>query len=345
MLSWKNVNRIILNFQKCRNILILYVETQYLASLFKQDARYCVSTNFIMQNPWLLSIRPKTLPLALSSTIIGSCLAAAYGAFSWWVFVLAALTTLLLQILSNMTNDYGDFVNGKDTEERIGPERMVQSGEISPKVMLRGMIIVGLLCTASGISLIIIGTKGLAINSTLIFILLGVVAIIAAIKYTVGKNPFGYKGWGDIFVFIFFGLVGVIGTYFLHTQTFNFYLLLPAAAIGFLSTGVLNLNNMRDYEQDKKAGKQTLVVRMGLKNASYYHALLLAAACDSAIIYTLLNYNSHWQWLFVLSFPLLFLNAKKALTFKDPIELYPELKKLSMASLIFAISFGLGLIL
>jgi 1,4-dihydroxy-2-naphthoate octaprenyltransferase len=140
------------------------------------------------------------------------------------------------------------------------------------------------------------------------------------------------------------GLVGVAGTFFLHTQTLTLSILLPAAAIGFLSTGVLNLNNMRDYEQDKKANKQTLVVKMGLKNAFYYHALLLAAACDAVIIYTLLNYESHWQWLFIISFPFLFLNIKAVYKHTDPTQLYPELKKLSMATLLFALCFGIGLL-
>ena len=294
---------------------------------------------------WIQAFRLRTLPLALSNTIIGSCLAAADDKFRWSIFGLAALTTVLLQIMSNMANDYGDFVNGKDTAERIGPKRMVQSGEITPKTMLRGIMVIGILCAVSGVSLILIGTAGMDITNLLIFGILGLAAIAAAIKYTVGKNPYGYRGLGDIFVFIFFGLVGVIGTYFLHTQSFRWDLLLPASSIGFLSVGVLNMNNMRDYEQDKKAGKRTIVVAMGEKNAAYYHLFLVAGAVVLTIIYTLLNYHSLWQWLFVLSFPLLFLNLKKVFTYKNALELYPELPRLSMASLVFALTFGLGLIL
>ncbi len=298
-----------------------------------------------MTSPWLQSIRPKTLPLAIANTIVGSSLAYAYGAFSWTIVILAALTTLLLQILSNLANDYGDFVNGKDTEERVGPKRMVQSGEITPKAMLIALITTSILAGITGIALIYLGTKGLAINSILIFVILGIAAVAAAIKYTVGKTPFGYRGLGDIFVFIFFGLVGVTGTYFLHTQTISFDILLPAAAIGFLSTGVLNLNNLRDYEQDKKAGKNTLVVKMGEQNAIYYHLLLLAAAIDAVIIYTLLNYQSPWQWLFLIATPLLFINAKAVYYHKGVTELYPLLKKLSLATLFFAICFSIGIIL
>jgi len=294
---------------------------------------------------WIHSFRLKTLPLALSSTIIGSCLAASDDKFRWIVFLLAALTTILLQILSNMANDYGDFVNGKDNAERIGPKRMVQSGEISPKTMLRGMIVVGILCAVSGLTLIIIGTSGIAISSLFVFAFLGLAAIAAAIKYTVGKNPYGYRGWGDIFVFIFFGLVGVMGTYFLHTQSFRWDLMLLASAIGFLSAGVLNMNNMRDYENDKKASKRTLVVSLGIKKAAWYHLFLVLGAALLAVIYTLINFESAWQWLFLLSFPILFLNLRKVFTYNDALELYPELPRLSMATLVFALTFGIGLLL
>jgi len=294
---------------------------------------------------WIEAFRLRTLPLALSNTIIGSCLAAADDKFRWSIFGLAALTTVLLQIMSNMANDYGDFVNGKDTAERIGPKRMVQSGEITPKTMLRGIIVLGILCAVSGVSLIIIGTEGIPVTSMLLFGLLGLAAIAAAIKYTVGKNPYGYRGLGDIFVFIFFGLVGVIGTYFLHTQTFRWDIVFPASAIGLLSTGVLNMNNMRDYEADKNAGKKTIVVTMGVKNARFYQLFLIGGAVLLTVIYTLLNYHSAWQWLFVLSFPVMYLNLKKVFTYKDALELYPELPRVSIASLIFALTFGIGLLI
>ena len=294
---------------------------------------------------WIEAFRLRTLPLALSNTIIGSCLAAADDKFRWPIFGLAALTTIMLQIMSNLANDYGDFVNGKDTAERIGPKRMVQSGEITPRIMLRGIILIGILCAVSGVSLIVIGTEGIPVTNMLLFGVLGLAAIAAAIKYTVGKNPYGYRGLGDIFVFIFFGLVGVIGTYFLHTQTFRWDLLLPASAIGMLSTCVLNMNNMRDYEADKNAGKMTIVVAMGTRNAALYHLFLMCGAMLLAIVYTLMNYHTVWQWLFVLSFPVLFLNLKKVFTYKNALELYPELPRLSMASLVFALTFGIGLLL
>jgi 1,4-dihydroxy-2-naphthoate octaprenyltransferase len=294
---------------------------------------------------WIAAFRLKTLPLALSNTIMGSALAAGEDKFRWSIFGLAALTTILLQIMSNMANDYGDFVNGKDTAERIGPKRMVQSGEITPKTMLRGIIIIGIFTAISGLTLILVGTAGIDITNILIFGVLGIAAIVAAIKYTVGKNPYGYRGLGDIFVFIFFGLVGVIGTYFLHAQSFSWDLLLPASAMGFLSTGVLNMNNLRDYEADKNANKKTIVVAMGPQRAKLYHLFLVGGAILLAIIYTIINYRSPWQWLFVISLPVLFLNLKIVFSYKNSIELYPELGKLSMGTLLFAISFGVGLII
>lgn len=296
-----------------------------------------------MLKHWIAAFRLKTLPLALSNTIIGSALAVMDGGFRWSIFVLAAVTTTLLQILSNMANDYGDFVNGKDTAERVGPKRMVQSGEISAATMLKGMIVVGALCVISGVSLIWLGTLGIELSKILIFIFLGLAAIYAAIKYTVGKNPYGYRGMGDVFVFIFFGLVGVLGTYFMHTQTVHWNLILPATSIGLLSVGVLNMNNMRDYEADRNAGKRTIVVAMGKENARYYHLFLIVGAIISACAFTLLNYTSPWQWLFLLCTPIIFLNLKKVFTYKDSIELFPELGKLAMGSLLFALSFAVGL--
>lgn len=293
---------------------------------------------------WLAAFRLKTLPLALSNTIVGSALAVLDGGFRWPVFWLAAITTVLLQILSNMANDYGDFVNGKDTAERVGPKRMVQSGEITPKQMLTGIIVIGNLSIFSGVALILVGI-GLSFVKFLLFGLLGIGAIAAAIRYTVGKNPYGYRGFGDVFVFIFFGLVGVLGTYFLHTQGFRWDLLLPASTIGLLSVGVLNMNNMRDYEADKNAGKHTIVVTMGERKAAYYHLFLVAGAMLSAVVFTILNYHSVWQWLFLLCTPLLFLNLKKVFTYKNGSELYPELPRVSMATLIFSLLFLLGIML
>lgn len=294
---------------------------------------------------WIAAFRLRTLPLALANTILGSALASYYGGFRWSVFALAAITTILLQVISNMANDYGDFVNGKDTAERIGPKRMVQSGEISPRAMLTGIIIAGTLAAFSGLTLIIIGTEGIALNYLVLFALLGIAAIAAAIKYTVGKNPYGYRGLGDIFVFLFFGLVGVCGTFFLHTQQFSFSLLLPASALGFLSTGVLNVNNLRDYEADKNAGKMTLVVSLGVKKAQQYHLFLIIAALIFTAVYILISKPLSMQWLFLITVPLFALHLKKITSYSDAKDLYPELGRLAMSSFLYSLTFGLGIIL
>ncbi|MDD2995639.1 MAG: 1,4-dihydroxy-2-naphthoate polyprenyltransferase [Paludibacter sp.] len=298
-----------------------------------------------MINPWIQAFRLKTLPLALSNTIMGSALAVLDGGFRWSVFVLAALTTVFLQIISNMANDYGDFINGKDTEERIGPKRMVQSGEISAKAMLRGIIILSVLTAFTGLALILVGTAGIDITNILIFAVLGIASIVAALKYTVGKNPYGYRGLGDIFVFVFFGLVGVMGTYFLHTQTLSWEIILPASAIGLLSTAVLNMNNMRDYEADKNAGKQTIVVKMGIPKARIYHLVLISGAFTALGIFGIIRFESIWQWLFLLSTPLFAVNLKKVFTFNQGKELFPELARVSMGTLIFTLLFLIGILL
>ncbi|MDD3077627.1 MAG: 1,4-dihydroxy-2-naphthoate polyprenyltransferase [Paludibacter sp.] len=293
---------------------------------------------------WIQAFRLKTLPLALSNTILGSALAVMDNKFRWSIFALAGITTVFLQVLSNLANDYGDYVNGKDTAERIGPKRMVQSGEITARQMFSAIIILGNLSIVSGVLLILIGV-GLSTTKFLLFGLLGMGAIAAAIRYTVGKNPYGYRGLGDLFVFIFFGLIGVLGTYYLHTLSFHWDLLLPASAMGFLSIGVLNMNNMRDYEADKNSGKRTIVVAIGERNAAYYQLFLIAGAVIFMIIFTLINYRSAWQWLFLLSTPLLFMNLKKVFTYKSNLELYPELPRVSLASLLIATLFWLGVII
>lgn len=294
---------------------------------------------------WLRAARLRTLPLALSSIFLGSFLAYAYNKFSWEVFFLAILTTLFLQILSNLANDYGDAVSGVDNDSRIGPARAVQSGAISKKQMRNAIIVFVLLSFVSGSWLVAEGTRGLDMDFFVFFICLGIVAILAAIKYTVGKNPYGYIGLGDVFVFIFFGITGVGGTFFLHTHELQPDILLPAASVGFLSAGVLNLNNMRDLAEDSKAGKITLAVRLGIKHAKTYHILLISSAVICSIVFTLSNYLSPFQFLFALSFPLLFMNIRTVVTNTNPVLLDLQLKKLAVSTLLFVLTFGIGLLM
>lgn len=294
--------------------------------------------------PWIQAFRLRTLPLALSSIALGSFIAYYDGAINWKVCVLAALTTLFLQVLSNLANDYGDSKHGVDSEKRVGPMRAVQSGKIKPKKMKGVVILFMLLSLLSGLWLIYEGTKGISFSTVLIFLVVGLGAIAAAVKYTIGENPYGYSGFGDLFVFLFFGLVGVIGTYFLNTHTFKWELILPASAMGFLSAGVLNLNNMRDRVNDKVSGKNTLVVKMGIEKARWYHLFLLLGSVIAGLSYMLINYHSPFQMLFLLTIPMLWINVTVVFKNTIPEELDPYLKKLALTSLLFSLAFGIGLL-
>jgi 1,4-dihydroxy-2-naphthoate polyprenyltransferase len=296
-------------------------------------------------SPWIEAVRPKTLPLALSCTVLASFIAVADGSFDPWILVLASLTTIFLQILSNLANDYGDFKKGSDGPDRLGPRRMVATGKILPHQMKRAIAVTVVLAFASGSALILRGIESRNIALIALFFVLGSASIVAAIKYTVGKRPYGYHGLGDIMVFIFFGLIGVMGTYYLHSQHFKATLLLPASSIGLLSAGVLNLNNLRDYQSDKKSSKYTLVVMMGNKKAKIYHILLIAFAFTTTSIYAAIHFNSAYQFLFLLAMPLFINDIKTVLQNTQPLELNNELKKLALSTLFFSFSFGICCIL
>ncbi|GAA4457794.1 1,4-dihydroxy-2-naphthoate octaprenyltransferase [Nibrella saemangeumensis] len=295
---------------------------------------------------WIAAARPRTLPLALASIILGSFLALAAGQFSQRIFMLAALTTIFLQILSNFANDYGDAISGKDTAERVGPQRAVATGLITRKAMLWGMIITALLALGSGIWLLIEAFRDASPETFYLFLGLGFLSIGAAVAYTNGKRPYGYSGLGDIAVLIFFGWVGVLGTYFLHTLYFDFATILPATSVGLFATGVLNVNNIRDIETDAKTGKYSIPVRLGRERATAYHWVLLIAGMVCAVAYTLLvGWDNYLDWLYLLSFPLFILNGYKVATHRQPAELNPRLGQLAMTTLLFVLLFGAGIIL
>lgn len=294
---------------------------------------------------WIKAFRLRTLPLALSSAVLGSFLAYAHGSFRMEILLLATLTTLFLQILSNLANDYGDAMHGTDNLNRIGPQRFTQSGLIT-KSQMRNMIVVFILLTlASGSFLIITGLRHIGWKTMLMFFLLGISAIYAAIKYTVGRNPYGYIGLGDVFVFLYFGLLGVVGTYYLHSNTFDPWVFLPASAIGFLSSGVLNLNNMRDIENDSRSGKKTLVVHIGTRAAKIYHMILISLSILFSLVYTVSHFKSFYQFLFIITCPLFALNVIVVMRNTEPGELNRELKKLALSTFAFSVTFGIGLIL
>jgi len=294
---------------------------------------------------WIHAFRLRTLPLSLSSIILGSLIAASIDKFNSYIFILAITTTLFLQILSNLANDLGDSISGADNDNRIGPDRAVQSGIISKKEMKNMLFIFVILSLVSGSFLIYEAAQIITFQQALVIFAIGILAILAAINYTVGKNPYGYMGFGDLFVFIFFGLVGVIGSYFLHTGYLDWYILFPAASVGLLSAGVLNLNNMRDIENDSLTGKRTLVVKIGSKAAKNYHLIILTLAMLFAIIYSILNYTSLYQFVYLLSFPLILRNINIVIANQIPRDLDPELKKLALSCFFFSLSFGIGTLL
>jgi 1,4-dihydroxy-2-naphthoate octaprenyltransferase len=293
--------------------------------------------------PWLQAFRLRTLPLSLSCIIMGGFLASAAGAFRWDIFGLCVITTIFLQILSNLANDYGDSIHGADSADRKGPSRAVQSGIISATQMRTAVIVFVVLCLVSGISLLFV-SFGLEWRGIVFFLGLGVLSIVAAIDYTVGRKPYGYMGLGDISVLIFFGLVGVMGSSYLFTKTLQAYQVLPALSCGLFAIGVLNINNIRDIESDRKAGKFSIPVRIGRERAIVYHWCLIGTGWLTAIVYTLLTYHSPWQFLFVLSAPL-FLKNGLAVSKKPSHELDPFLKQMALSTLAFVFLFGAGIVL
>ena len=249
---------------------------------------------------WADACRPKTLPLACMSILLGSGLAFVAGAFSLAVLLLSLLTACLLQVLSNLANDYGDGMRGVDNTQRLGPQRALQSGALHPRQLRLSLFLVSALCLASGLALIRVA--GLGTADLLVFGLLGILAIIAALTYTLGRKPYGYAGLGDAAVWLFFGCLGVIGSYYLHAAPLHAGLLLPASACGLLAVAVLNVNNMRDIDNDRHCGKYTLAVRLGLPFAQLYHQWLLLAALLLFFVYLLLSdFPAVYSALFLLT--------------------------------------------
>lgn len=292
---------------------------------------------------WFSTARPKTLPLALASIIIGSALAYWAGKFDLITTLLAFITTILLQILSNFANDYGDHVKGSDTAERIGPLRAIQHGVITGEQLKMAVIILSALSFISGAALSFYAYEG--IEDLLVFLGLGVISIVAAITYTVGKKAYGYLGLGDLFVLIFFGFVAVIGVFYLQAHSLPAMIFIPAFGCGLLSVAVLNINNLRDINQDRKAGKNTLIVRIGSKNGRIYHAILLVLAVVSYLIFAILNFEHWYNYLFLLAVPLLVKHGLFVYRHQDPIELRPILGQMAGLALITNLLFSLGIFL
>lgn len=289
-------------------------------------------------------MRPRTLVLALAGVVLGQLLAAADGHYWWLTSLLTLLTAVLLQVLSNLANDYGDSLHGADDVRRVGPERAVQSGRVSLKQMLRAVVLSALLAAVSGLLLVWLaaGTAGLQLAG--VFVLLGGAAIWAAYAYTATAKPYGYVGLGDAMVFVFFGLVAVMGSHFLQSGTWDPGLLLPASACGLLAVAVLNINNMRDLQGDRAAGKLTVPVRLGLRGARLYHAGLLAGAVVLALVYVIWQWRSAWGLLFVVSVPMLITHLRAVFKLHGA-GLDPLLKQMALAVLVFSLLLGLGQLL
>lgn len=299
---------------------------------------------------WIQAARLRTLPLSVSGIIVGSMYALAYPTdnvltptevFNWRIFGYAILTTLGLQILSNFANDYGDGIKGTDNEERIGPKRAIQSGVISPQAMKRAIIITSIVTLISAILLIYYAFRYTNLSYSLFYLVLGILAIASAIRYTVGNTAYGYRGYGDVFVFVFFGLVSTLGVNFLYSKQLDFNLFLPAIAIGFLSVGVLNLNNMRDEASDRKSNKNTIVVQIGGAKAKKYHYFLIVSAMILVVIFAINTHFSFDQYLFVLAYIPLVKHLITVYKNQEPRVLDPELKKLALST--FALSILLAI--
>jgi 1,4-dihydroxy-2-naphthoate octaprenyltransferase len=294
---------------------------------------------------WIKAMRLRTLPLAISSVLLGSFLALYFGVFEIKIALLSGSTAILLQILSNLANDLGDGLKGTDNNDRIGPTRAIQSGAISKKQMVVAIAITILLSLFSGVWLLLEGIKVQRPGMLIIFLFIGLGAIYSAIKYTIGSKPYGYAGLGDLFVFFWFGIVGVSGTFYLHGQLINPDVLLPSASMGLLAVGVLNLNNLRDRISDSKAGKRTIVVRIGQHAGKIYQSMLVGSALVFTSIFVFRNYSQFSQLLFLLPIPVLLFDVKRVLEITDPRKFDPFLKRFSIQTFFFSLTLGTGFLI
>ena len=290
---------------------------------------------------WISAFRLRTLPLALSCVIVGSGISWNQDKFSWITCLLTMSTTILLQVLSNLANDYGDSAKGTDNDDRLGPTRAIQSGAISSKQMMIAIIICAILSLGSGVSLLL---YSLEINWAFVGMLtVGLLGIAAAIKYTMGKSAYGYRGLGDLFVFLFFGIVGVLGTIYLQTQSFNSFDMIPAAGVGFLSAGVLNLNNLRDHKNDAASNKNTLVVLIGFNAGKIYHLSITVLPIILLAGYSWISQPSPLTLLLLAPLAILVIAIIRIMKQKEEQKLDPELKRLALTTFLTSVLFVVSL--
>lgn len=294
---------------------------------------------------YIQAARLRTLPLSISGIVVGSFLAYADGYTNWKIVVLALLTTVGFQILSNFANDYGDGVKGTDNENRIGPKRSLQSGAITQKQLKQTIIITAIISFLIALALIFEAFGTEKPLYTFIFFLLGITSIAAAIKYTIGNKAYGYSGLGDLFVFIFFGLLSVVGSYFLFTKHLDWTIFLPGFSIGLLSVGVLHLNNMRDSESDNTSNKMTMAVKLGVLKSKKYYYYLIGFSLLFALFFVNYHYRTPLQFLFIIAYIPIIKQLVRVSKNNNPSDLDPELKILALSTFLFALLFGLGQIL
>ncbi len=286
---------------------------------------------------WIAAARLRTLPLSVSGILIAAALASYYDSFNGLILILSLVTTLGFQVLSNFANDYGDGIKGTDNEDRVGPTRAFQSGALSAKELKNGMWFTSILTLAVAALLIYVAFGKDNFMLSVVYFILGIAAIAAAIKYTVGNSAYGYRALGDVFVFLFFGLVSVVGGYFLYEQKLPFLVILAAGIPGLWSTAVLHLNNMRDREGDIKANKITMAVKLGVDSSKYYHSFLILGGIACAGVCTHSLATTGYQYLPLFAVIPLLLNMQTVWRTQTSKDLDPELKKVALSTFLFAI--------
>lgn len=287
-------------------------------------------------------MRLRTLPLSMAGVLLGILLAVANWKVDLWTAVLIVLTTVCLQILSNLSNELGDVQRGTDTAERQGPQYGLIGGGMSVGELKTLIGVFVGLCIVFGVAMTWRAFGTLWDLTPILILMLGAAAIAAAMRYTLGPNPYGYRAKGDIYVFLFFGLVAVLGAYFVCTQGLGLHwkLLLPASAIGFFSVGVLNVNNIRDMKTDA-ANRVTVAIRLGLRRSRIYQTALVGLGLACMVAYCLLCWPSPWHWLWLLSLPLFLRHLHLVWTRTDR-ALDPALPLLVVATFLLSLLAGLG---
>jgi 1,4-dihydroxy-2-naphthoate polyprenyltransferase len=294
---------------------------------------------------WIHAFRLHTLPLAASGILLGNFIAIGYQSFHWGIFLLSLLTAILLQILSNLANDFGDTKHGVDNPDRVGPDRIMQSGKVSIGGMKNMLRIFIAMCLLSGLLLLIVSLPVIGWTGFIVLLLTGIASIWASYNYTASEKPYGYKGWGDLFVFIFFGLVCVFGAFYLQTGSFNPLVIIAASGIGFYSAAVLNINNLRDIETDIKTGKNSIPVILGKNGGRLYHLLLILLGSFSFLIFGWFFFVHPLQYIFLTPILAILINSLDVYKDISPQKMTTNLKKMSVFTLLLVISIGLSLLI